>query len=59
MDRPSQFRMETAGSLTPELEGAPHSGVHRNRTKEKGREITHETRQKTLETNLSHPQQTR
>lgn len=59
MDRPSQFHMETAGSLTPELEGAPHSGVHRNRTKEKGREETHEARQTTLETDFSHPRQTR
>lgn len=45
MDHPSPFRMEAAGSLTPELEGAPRSGVHSRRTKEKGREIAHEARQ--------------
>ena len=42
MEQPSPFRMEAAGSLTPELEGAPRSGVHRERTKAKGREGTHE-----------------
>ncbi len=45
MDHPSPFHMEAAGSLTPELEGAPRSGVHRRRTKAKGRETAHEARQ--------------
>ena len=45
MDRPSQFHMEAAGSLTPALEGAPRSGSHRHRTKEKGRGAAHEARQ--------------
>ena len=45
MEQPSPFRMEAAGSLTPELEGAPRSGAHRARTKAKGRERTHEARQ--------------
>ena len=45
MEQPSPFRMEAAGSLTPELEGAPRSGAHRARTKAKGREGTHEAGQ--------------
>ena len=32
-----RFRMEAAGSLTPALEGAPHSAEHLRNTKEKGR----------------------
>lgn len=46
MDRTSEFRMEAAGSLTPELNGAPRSGAHPHRTKEKGRGTTHEARKK-------------
>ena len=34
--RDDKFRMEAAGSLTPELEGAPRSGAHPRITKEKG-----------------------
>lgn len=45
MEHTSPFRMEAAGSLTPELEGAPRSGPHRQRTKAKGRESAHEARQ--------------
>ena len=45
MDEKSQFRMESAGSLTPSLDGAPRSGLHSHRTKAKGREQTHEARQ--------------
>ena len=45
MEQTSPFRMEAAGSLTPELEGGPRSGPHAQRTKEKGRERTHEARQ--------------
>lgn len=44
MDRASAFRMEAAGSLTPELNGAPRSGAHPHRTKEKGRGKEHEAR---------------
>ena len=36
MDKSSQFHMEAAGSLTPELDGAPRSGLHQHRTKRKG-----------------------
>lgn len=59
MDRPSNFRMEAAGSLTPELEGAPRSGVHRHRTKEKGRGTGDEARQKALEAAPLDSEQTR
>ena len=45
MDEKSQFRMESAGSLTPSLDGAPRSGLHSHRTKAKGREHAHEARQ--------------
>ena len=45
MEHSSPFRMEAAGSLTPELEGGPRSGPHRQRTKAKGRESAHEARQ--------------
>ena len=31
------FRMESAGSLTPDLEGAARSAVHPRTSKEKGR----------------------
>ncbi len=34
-ERNQQFHMEAAGSLTPDLEGAPASGFHPDRTKEK------------------------
>ena len=44
MDQTSGFRMEAAGSLTPELNGAPRSGAHTRRTKEKGREKPNEAR---------------
>ena len=43
MDHPSPFHMQAAGSLTPELEGAPCSGAHQERTKAKGRATAHET----------------
>ncbi len=46
MQQQSEFRMEAAGSLTPELNGGPRSGAHRHRTKEKGRDTQHEARQK-------------
>lgn len=42
MDRASRFRMEAAGDLTPELNGAPCSGDHPHRTKEKGRGTAYE-----------------
>ena len=45
MDHTSPFRMEAAGSLTPELEGGPRSGPHHQRSNTKGRERTHEARQ--------------
>ena len=45
MEHTSPFRMEAAGSLTPELEGGPRSGPHRRSTKAKGREGAHEARQ--------------
>ena len=45
MEHPSPFHMEAAGNLTPELNGAPCSSAHRERTKAKGRESTHEARQ--------------
>ncbi len=44
MKQASGFRMEAAGSLTPELNGAPRSGAHTRRTKEKGREKPNEAR---------------
>lgn len=46
MDERSKFRMEAAGDLTPELNGAPCSGAHPHRTKEKGRGTGDEARQK-------------
>ena len=46
MDKSSQFHMEAAGSLTPELDGAPRSGLHQHRTKEKGRGTADEARQR-------------
>lgn len=51
MYRPSdKFRMEAAGSLTPELEGAPRSAAHPRITKEKGHgEGYDEARQKKAE----------
>lgn len=45
MEKTSMFRMEAAGSLTPELNGAPSSGAHPHRTKEKGRGAEHEARE--------------
>ena len=45
MDKASMFRMEAAGDLTPELNGAPRSGAHPHRTKEKGRGTEDEARQ--------------
>ena len=35
MEHSSPFHMEAAGSLTPDLNGAPRSGTHRQRTKAK------------------------
>ena len=40
------FRMESAGSLTPDLEGAARSAVHPRTSKEKGR-TGHEVRRET------------
>ena len=45
MDKASTFHMEAAGDLTPELNGAPRSGAHPHRTKEKGRGTGYEARQ--------------
>ena len=45
MDKTTRFRMEAAGDLTPELNGAPCSGAHPHRTKEKGRGTRYEARQ--------------
>ena len=45
MDKASMFRMEAAGDLTPGLNGAPCSGAHPHRTKEKGRGTGYEARQ--------------
>lgn len=45
MDRASKFRMDAAGDLTPQLNGAPSSGAHPHRTKEKGRGTWYEARQ--------------
>lgn len=45
MEKTSMFRMEAAGDLTPELDGAPCSGAHPHRTKEKGRGTKNEARQ--------------
>ena len=59
MDHPSPFHMEAAGSLTPELEGAPRSGVHRQRTKAKGRGTTHEARQTAEKAPVLGPEETR
>ena len=59
MDRSSPFHMEAAGSLTPELEGAPRSGVHRHRTKEKGRGTADEARQEAPDTLSVEQEQTR
>ena len=44
-----RFRMEAAGSLTPALEGAPHSAEHLRNTKEKGRGSADEARQTTAQ----------
>ena len=52
MDKSSQFHMEAAGSLTPELDGAPRSGLHQHRTKEKGRGTADEACQKAVEAPL-------
>lgn len=41
-----RFHMEAAGSLTPELEGAPSSGLHPYRTKEKEGRFHDEARKK-------------
>ena len=59
MDRSSPFHMEAAGSLTPALDGAPRSGPHRHRTKEKGRGTSDEARQKTPDTLSVEQEQTR
>ena len=48
------FHMETAGSLTPELEGAPVSGIHPRRTKEKEGQIHDEARKKEKGALLAH-----
>ena len=47
MDKSSQFHMEAAGSLTPELDGAPRSGT------------ADEARQKAVEAPLLETEQTR
>lgn len=59
MDKSSQFHMEAAGSLTPELDGAPRSGLHQHRTKEKGHGTADEARQKAVEAPLLETEQTR
>ena len=59
MDKSSQFHMEAAGSLTPELDGAPRSGLHQHRTQEKGRRTADEARQKAVEAPLLETEQTR
>lgn len=59
MEHPSTFHMEAAGSLTPELEGAPRSGTHRQRTKAKGREATHEARKTAEKAPILGPEETR
>ena len=45
MEHSSPFRMEAAGSLTPELEGGPRSAPHRRDCDRKGREKAHEAGQ--------------
>ena len=59
MEHPSPFHMEAAGSLTPELNGAPCSGMHRQRTKAKGREAAHEARQTAEKAPVLGPKETR
>lgn len=53
------FHMEAAGSLTPELEGAPRSAPHRRRTKEKGRVHAHEARKEKAKALFLDEKQTR
>ena len=59
MEHTSPFRMEAAGSLTPELEGGPRSGPHRRRTKAKGRESAHEARKTAEKAPLLEPEKAR
>ena len=59
MDNPSQFHMDAAGSLTPALDGAPRSGAHPHRTKEKGRGTADEARQEAAEISPWAQEQTR
>ena len=55
----NRFRIQTAGSLTPGLEGAPHSACHRRRTKEKGRGCADGTSQEAKKILLLEETQTR
>lgn len=53
------FHMEAAGSLTPELEGAPVSGTHPRRTKEKEGHLHDEARKEEKKSALLAHEKTR
>ncbi|HJC00591.1 MAG TPA: hypothetical protein H9764_09065 [Candidatus Flavonifractor merdavium] len=59
MEHSSPFHMDAAGSLTPDLNGAPRSGTHRQRTKAKGRESAHEARKTAEKAPVLEPEKAR